>query len=230
MNILLLGRGKTGSLVAEAARRRGHSVQVVGAAENAACEALTADKLNGINVVIDFTAPSCVVGHIEVCVAAGQNMVVGTTGWHQELDRIRQLVESRGTGFVYGANFSVGVNLFFDVARAAAAALRHEYSGQIFERHQAQKKDAPSGTALVIQRVISEASGKNKGEALEITSFREGDVVGMHEVVLDSAADRIYLCHDAKSRQGFADGAVRAAEWVAGKEGFYDFKDVWREL
>jgi 4-hydroxy-tetrahydrodipicolinate reductase len=230
MNILLLGRGKTGSLVAEAARRRGHSVQVVGAAENAACEALTADKLNGIDVVIDFTAPSCVVGHMEACVAADKNMVVGTTGWHQELDRIRQLVESHGTGFVYGANFSVGVNLFFDVARAAAAALRHEYSGQIFERHQAQKKDAPSGTALVIQRVISEASGKNKGEALEITSFREGDVVGMHEVVLDSAADRIYLCHDAKSRQGFADGAVRAAEWVAGKEGFYDFKDVWREL
>jgi 4-hydroxy-tetrahydrodipicolinate reductase len=230
MNILLLGRGKTGSLVAEAARRRGHSVQVVGAAENAACEALTADKLNGIDVVIDFTAPSCVVGHMEACVAAGKNMVVGTTGWHQELDRIRQLVESHGTGFVYGANFSVGVNLFFDVARAAAAALRHEYSGQIFERHQAQKKDAPSGTALVIQRVISEASGKNEGEALEITSFREGDVVGMHEVVLDSAADRIYLCHDAKSRQGFADGAVRAAEWVAGKEGFYDFKDVWREL
>jgi 4-hydroxy-tetrahydrodipicolinate reductase len=202
----------------------------VGTAENAACEALTADKLNGIDVVIDFTAPSCVVGHMEACVAAGKNMVVGTTGWHQELDRIRQLVESHGTGFVYGANFSVGVNLFFDVARAAAAALRHEYSGQIFERHQAQKKDAPSGTALVIQRVISEASGKNKGEALEITSFREGDVVGMHEVVLDSAADRIYLCHDAKSRQGFADGAVRAAEWVAGKEGFYDFKDVWREL
>jgi 4-hydroxy-tetrahydrodipicolinate reductase len=230
MNILLLGRGKTGSLVAEAARRRGHSVQVVGAAENAACEALTADKLNGIDVVIDFTAPSCVVGHIEACVAAGQNMVVGTTGWHQELDRIRQLVESRGTGFVYGANFSVGVNLFFDVARAAAAALRHEYSGQIFERHQAQKKDAPSGTALVIQRVISETNGADEGKALEITSFREGDVVGMHEVVLDSAADRIYLCHDAKSRQGFADGAVRAAEWVAGKEGFYDFKDVWREL
>lgn len=230
MNILLLGRGKTGSLVAEAARRRGHSVQVVGTAENAACEALTADKLNGIDVVIDFTAPSCVVGHMEACVAAGKNMVVGTTGWHQELDRIRQLVESHGTGFVYGANFSVGVNLFFDVARAAAAALRHEYSGQIFERHQAQKKDAPSGTALVIQRVISEASGKNKGEALEITSFREGDVVGMHEVVLDSAADRIYLCHDAKSRQGFADGAVRAAEWIAGKKGFYDFKDVWREL
>jgi len=228
MNLLLLGRGKTGSLVAQVARQRGHSVQVVGAAENVACEALTPDKLNAIDVVIDFTAPSCVVGHIEACVTAGKNMVVGTTAWHGEVDRVRKLVENRGTGFVYAANFSVGVNLFFDVARAAAAALQHQYSGQIFERHDAHKKDAPSGTAIAIQRVIQETSGK--GDNLEITSFREGDVVGMHEVVLDSANDKIYLCHDAKSRQGFADGAVRAAEWIAGKKGFYDFKDVWREL
>jgi 4-hydroxy-tetrahydrodipicolinate reductase len=228
MNILLLGRGKTGSLVAEIARRRGHDVQAVGAAENDACAALAAEKLRAVDAVIDFTAPSCVIGHIEACVAAGKNMVVGTTGWHGEVDRIRRVVESRGTGLVYAANFSVGVNLFFDVARAAAAALRHEYSGQIFERHHAHKQDAPSGTAIAIQRVIQEASGK--GERLEITSFREGDVVGMHEVVLDSSADKIYLCHDAKSRQGFADGAVRAAEWIAGKKGFYDFKDVWREI
>ena len=157
-------------------------------------------------------------------------MVVGTTGWHGEVDRVRNLVESHGTGFVYAANFSVGVNLFLDVARAAAAALKHDYSGQIFERHHVQKKDAPSGTAIAIQRVIREASGPAEGKHLEITSFREGDVVGMHEVVLESSADRIYLCHDAKSRQGFADGAVRAAEWLAGKKGFYDFKDVWREL
>jgi len=228
MDILLLGRGKTGSLVAEVARRRGHDVQVVGAAENAACAALTAEKLREIDVVIDFTTPSCVVGHIEACVTAGKNMVVGTTGWHGEADRVRKLVESRGTGFVYAANFSVGVNLFLDVARAAAAALKHNYSGQIFERHHVHKKDAPSGTAIAIQRVVREACGKN--EDLEITSFREGEVVGMHEVVLESPADRIYLCHDAKSRQGFADGAVRAAEWLAGKKGFYDFKDMWREL
>ena len=230
MIVLLLGRGKTGSLVEQVARHRGHDVRIVGAAENVCGAALVPEKLAGIDVVIDFTTPSCVVANIEACVAAGKSIVVGTTGWHQELDRIRQLVESHGTGFVYGANFSIGVNLFFDVARAAAAALRHEYSGQIFERHQAQKKDAPSGTALVIQRLISEASGADDGKALEITSFREGDVVGMHEIVLDSAADRIYLCHDAKSRQGFADGAVRAAEWIAGKKGFYDFKEVWHEL
>ena len=230
MNMLLLGRGKTGSLVAEVARQRGHDVRVVGAAENAGGAALTAEKLRDIKVVIDFTAPSCVVSHIEACVTAGRNMVVGTTGWHGELDRVRSLVERHGTGFVYAANFSVGVNLFLDVARAAAAALRHEYSGQIFERHHVHKKDAPSGTAIAIQRVIREASGKGKDKDLEIISFREGDVVGMHEVVLESHADRIYLCHDAKSRQGFADGAVRAAEWLAGKKGFYDFKDVWREL
>jgi 4-hydroxy-tetrahydrodipicolinate reductase len=228
MRLLILGRGKTGSLVADVARQRSHDVRVVGTAENADGAALAAEKLHDVDVVIDFTAPSCVVGHIEACVAAGKNMVVGTTGWHGEVDRIRKIVESRGTGFVYAANFSVGVNLFLDVARAAAAALRHDYSGQIFERHHVQKKDAPSGTAIAIQRVIRESS--DKSEDLEITSFREGEVVGMHEVVLESPADRIYLCHDAKSRQGFADGAVRAAEWLAGKKGFYDFKDVWREL
>jgi 4-hydroxy-tetrahydrodipicolinate reductase len=228
MNILLLGRGKTGFLVAEVAHQRGHEVQIVGATENVGGRSLTEEGLRGIDVVVDFTTPSCVVANIEACIKAGKNMVVGTTGWHGELDRIRQLVESRGTGLVYAANFSVGVNLFFDIARAAATALRHEYSGQIFERHHAHKEDAPSGTAIAIQRVIQEASGR--GEHLEITSFREGDVVGMHEVVLDSSADKIYLCHDAKSRQGFADGAVRAAEWIAGKKGFYDFKDVWRDL
>jgi len=215
--------------VAEVARQRGHGVQIAGAAENTGGAALSADKLRDIDVVIDFTAPHCIVGHIEACIKAGKDMVVGTTGWYEEIDRIKQLVENQGTGFIYGANFSVGVNLFLDVARAAAAALRHDYSGQIFERHHVHKKDAPSGTAIAIQRVIREASRQGQNE-LEITSFREGEVVGMHEVVLESPADRIYLCHDAKSRQGFADGAVRAAEWVAGKKGFYDFKAVWREL
>lgn len=228
MNILILGRGKTGSLVAESARARKHRVSAVGAADNAACSALSSEKLRDTDVIIDFTAPHCVLSHIEACVRAGKNMVVGTTGWYADLDRIRKLVEEHGTGFVYAANFSVGVNLFFDVARAAAAALRHNYSGQIFERHHVHKKDAPSGTAIALQHVIRETSGHNEG--LEITSFREGEVVGMHEVVLESEADRIYLCHDAKSRQGFAEGAVRAAEWIVDKKGFYDFNEIWRQL
>jgi 4-hydroxy-tetrahydrodipicolinate reductase len=228
MNLLLLGRGKTGSLLAEVAAARKHQVRIAGSKENASCAALTPENLRDIDTVIDFTTPHCVLANIEACIKAGKNMVVGTTGWYPELARIRTLVEQHKTGFLHAANFSVGVNLFFDVARTAAAALRHDYSGQIFERHHVHKKDAPSGTAITIQQVIRESSGHH--EDLEITSFREGDVVGLHEVVLESSADRIYLCHDAKSRHGFAEGAVRAAEWLAGKTGFYDFKDIWRKL
>ncbi len=231
MNLLLLGRGKTGSLVAEVAAARKHHVRTAGRKENERGEQLTSDKLAGVDAVIDFTAPHCVLTNIEACVNAGKNMVVGTTGWYGDISQVRTLVEQHGTGFVYAANFSIGVNLFFEIARASAGALQHGYSGQIFERHHVHKKDAPSGTAITIQQVILDAAGeRGRKEDLEITSFREGEVVGMHEVVFESAADRIYLCHDAKSRRGFAEGAVLAAEWLLGKKGFYDFKDIWREL
>jgi 4-hydroxy-tetrahydrodipicolinate reductase len=226
MNILLLGRGKTGSQVAEVARHREHRVEVLCSTDNPNGSALTASRLAAVDVVVDFTTPHTVLMNIEACVNCGKNMVVGTTGWHQELPRIQALVEQRGTGFLYGSNFSIGVNLFFEVARTAAKALQHHYSGQIFERHHTQKKDAPSGTAITLQHLVRDTSGTD----LEITSFREGDVVGMHELVLDSPADTIYVCHDAKSRRGFAEGAVRAAEWLVGKKGFFEFKDVWREL
>jgi 4-hydroxy-tetrahydrodipicolinate reductase len=228
MNILILGRGKTGSLVAEVARQRGHHVNALGAKDNPKASALTAARLAAVDMIIDFTTPVAVLDDIEACLRAGKSIVVGTTGWYGELPRIRQILEDSGcgSGFLYGANFSVGVNLFFEVARSAAAALQHQYFGQIFERHHAQKKDAPSGTAAALQRIVQDASGTE----LEITSFREGDVVGLHELVLDSPNDRIYVCHDAKSRRGFAEGAVRAAEWLSGKKGCFDFKDVWREL
>src|SRR4051812_22509907 len=157
MNLVLLGRGKTGSLVAEVGRERKHHVSLVGSKENAAGEALSARHLQGVDAVVDFTGPHCVVAHIEACVAAGKNMVVGTTGWYSEIDRVRKLVEQHGTGFIYSANFSIGVNIFLEMARASAMALQYRYSGQIFERHHAQKKDAPSGTAITLQHVIREA-------------------------------------------------------------------------
>jgi len=228
MNILVLGRGKTGSLVADVARERHHHVSVLGANDNPKASALTAEKLAPINMVIDFTTPAAVLGNVEACVRARKSIVVGTTGWYGELPRIRQMVEDPGCGIglLHAANFSVGVNLFFEVVRSAAAALHHQYFGQIFERHHAQKKDAPSGTAITMQSILRESTESD----LEITSFREGEMVGMHELVLDSPADTIYLCHTAKSRRGFADGAVRAAEWLVGKKGIFDFKDVWREL
>lgn len=212
--------------MAEVARQRGHQVEVLRAADNPRASGLTTERLAPFDIVIDFTTPHAVLENVEACLRAHKNMVVGTTGWHGELPRVRQLVQEAGTGFLHGANFSRGVNLFFDAARIAAAALTRGYSGQIFERHHARKKDAPSGTAMQLQGIVQEASRTE----LEITSFREGDVVGMHELVLDSPADTIYLCHDAKSRLGFAEGAVRAAEWLSGKTGFFDFRDIWREL
>jgi 4-hydroxy-tetrahydrodipicolinate reductase len=226
MKLLLLGTGKTGSLVAEVARERGHEIEILRSAENQHASALTNNRLSSIDVVIDFTSPHSVLENMDATIAAGKNMVVGTTGWYSELARVRQLVEQRGIGFLYGSNFSIGVNLFFDLVRQATPALQQQYLAHLYERHHAQKKDAPSGTAVTMQDILQE----NSSAEIEITSFREGDVVGMHELVLDSPHDTIYLCHDAKTRRGFAEGAVRGAEWLAGKKGFVDFKDVWKQL
>jgi 4-hydroxy-tetrahydrodipicolinate reductase len=226
MKVLLLGAGKTGSLVAEVARERSHVVTVLRSADNAHGSALTRELLTPIDVVVDFTTPDCVLANIHACVAAGKNMVVGTTGWYAEMPQIRAEVQKQDCGFLYGSNFSIGVNLFFDLVQTSAPALQHKYLPHIYERHHAQKKDAPSGTAVTVQNLLQ----KNSDLEIEVTSFREGEVIGMHEVVLDSAHDTIYLCHDAKSRRGFAEGAMRAAEWIAGKTGFFDFKDIWREL
>src|SRR5229473_3299435 len=226
MNLLILGRGKTGSLAAEVARSRRHHVRVLSAAENAGASALTPDSLAATDVVIDFTTPAAVVANAEACIRAKKHLVVGTTGWYDEVPRLREMVTASGIGFLYGSNFSIGVNLFFEIAATAGAALKYDYSGQIFERHHESKKDAPSGTALTIQKIVRDSGGKE----LEITSFREGDAVGMHELVFNSTGDRVYLCHDAKSRLGYAEGAVRGAQWLAAKTGFFEFRDIWREL
>jgi len=213
-------------MVAEVAFSRRHHVRVLSSADNAGASALTPGALAAIDVVIDFTTPAAAVANAEACIRAKKNLVVGTTGWYDQLPRLREMVLSAKTGFLYGSNFSIGVNLFFEIAATAGAALKYDYSGQIFERHHAQKKDAPSGTAITLQKIVREFGGKE----VEIVSFREGDAVGIHELVFNSAGDRIYLCHDAKSRLGFAEGAVRAAEWLAGKTGFFEFRNVWREL
>jgi 4-hydroxy-tetrahydrodipicolinate reductase len=226
LHMLVLGPGKTGSLVTEIARERGHQVQVVDADVNQGAAWLTPANLRDIDVVIEFTTPDAVVGNIEACVRAGKAMVVGTTGWYGEMDRLRAAVEKAGTGFVWGANFSYGVNLFFEIARTAAAALKHDYAGHITETHHIHKLDAPSGTALRLQKVLEQAAGVK----VEISSKREGEVTGIHTLELESAGDRIVLTHEAKSRRTFSTGAVLAAEWIAGKRGFYEFKDIFRQL
>src|SRR5467141_3251949 len=182
MNLLILGRGKTGAMVSEVAHSRRHHVRVLFASENAGATALTPDSLETTDAVIDFTTPAAVVANVEACIRAKKNLVVGTTGWYDQVPRLREMVLSAKTGFLYGSNFSIGVNLFLEIAATAGAALKYDYSGQIFERHHAQKKDAPSGTAVTMKQIVRESGG----EELEIVSFREGDAVGMHELVFNS--------------------------------------------
>jgi 4-hydroxy-tetrahydrodipicolinate reductase len=212
--------------VGEIARERGHKTTVLTEVENPDGAWLTRENLRGVDAVIDFTTPDAVLANIARCVSNKTPMVVGTTGWYGELGRIKQEVERTSTGFVFGANFSYGVNLFFQIARAAAPALQHGYSGHITERHHIHKKDAPSGTAVALQRVVAEACGTQ----VEITSEREGDVMGVHVLELESGGDRIVLSHEVKSRRTFAEGAVLAAEWITGRTGFYDFKDIFLEI
>lgn len=226
MNLLLLGRGKMGTLIESLATARKHQVRSIDIDENAHGAALTPEKLRDIGVVIDFTTPDAVMDNIAGCARSGKNLVVGTTGWYGKIPEVRKIVESSGIGFVYAANFSVGVNLFFEVAKVLTAGFKLDYSGTISETHHVHKLDAPSGTAVMLQRVVEESGGPT----VEITSSREGEVVGMHALTLDSLNDTITLRHDAKSRRGFAEGAIRAAEWLNGKKGFYDFKDIWRNL
>jgi 4-hydroxy-tetrahydrodipicolinate reductase len=226
VRILVLGRGKTGALVVEVAKERGHEVRSLASQDNQDGRGLTPELLRQVDVVIDFTTPHAVIANIIRCAEGGVPIVVGTTGWLQHQEKVRELVTERKAAFLYGPNFSVGVNLFFKAIRALAPAMTKGYRANIVEKHHAQKKDKPSGTAATIQKILESGSDQK----VEIASLREGDTVGMHLVVLDSANDTILVTHDAKSRLGFAEGAVRAAEWIKGKTGFYEFPEIVDQL
>ena len=226
MRLLVLGQGKTGSLVAEVAGERGHEIRSMTSHENQDSRGLTLSLLEQTDVVIDFTTPFAVFPNIIRCVEARVPIVVGTTGWYQHLEKVRESVRERKTAFLYGSNFSVGMNFFFKAVQAIAPILKGDYRGNLVERHHVHKKDKPSGTAVTLQKILEAASG----QTVEIASLREGDIVGTHIVMLDSGNDTILLTHDAKTRMGFAEGAVLAAEWLKGRTGFYEFPDIVDQL
>lgn len=226
MNLLLLGHGKTGALVEEVARQRGHSVRVLTSKENPHASALGSDHLSGVDALIDFTTPEAVIENIEACIRARKPIVVGTTGWYQHIPRLEEETRKQNAAVLYGSNFSIGVNVFFAIAAAAAGAASQGYVPTIVERHHVHKKDAPSGTAVSLQQIFSDVAHIQP----EITSVREGETVGTHVLLLDSPSDTMMLVHDAKNRRGFADGAVRSAEWLVGKTGFYEFRKMYSEL
>ncbi len=226
MLFLVLGRGKTGSLVADVAAERGHGVRVLGEEANSNASALTAPFLAGFDAIIDFTTPEAVVQNMKACLATGARMVVGTTGWYQHLNDMRAIAERRQAALLYGTNFSVGVQALLKVARVMAIAAKG-YEFHITETHHAGKKDAPSGTALTLKEALQSA---NPELAVEITSKRDGDAAGIHSIEAKSASDSLILTHESFSRRGFAEGAVRAAEWIAGRTGVWEFQQVFDQL
>ena len=228
MRVLVLGHGKTGKLVAEVASERGHSVHVLDAKENPAAAALTHPFVAGFDVVIDFTTPEAAVQNMRACLATGARMVIGTTGWYDKLPDMRGLAERKGAGLLYGTNYSVGVQVMLKLAAQMGASLKDAgYSFTIEETHHASKLDAPSGTAISLGQALEAASGTTN---IPITSSREGDETGLHLLIATSDADRLTLKHESFSRRGFAEGAVRAAEWLSTRRGCYDIQQVFAEM
>lgn len=225
MLILVLGKGKTGSLVAEVARERGHGVRALDINENQHAAALTAPNLAGVDVVIDFTAPEAAVENIRAVLALGGRIVVGTTGWYTQLPELKVLATKRGGGLLYGTNFSIGVQKLFRLT--AELAKLEGYSFSIDETHHVTKLDAPSGTALTLKEIILD---QRPGIDVSIESHRVGDAKGEHVVTAKSDCDTLELRHDASSRRGFALGAVRGAEWLAGKSGAWEFREIFPQL
>jgi 4-hydroxy-tetrahydrodipicolinate reductase len=198
-----------------------------------------ADK---IDVAIEFTTPATVIDNIEFLSSKGINIVCGTTGWYDKAGEVRKIIENNGTGFIYASNFSVGVNLFFQIAKYSAAMIDKykQYNLIVEETHHTQKLDKPSGTAIrIAEYLIDNSTGKDKivsdksnpaDNELNIISKRIENVVGIHRIIYESPADTITLEHNAKSRLGFAEGALIAAKYIHGKKGFYKFEDIFTNL
>jgi len=229
MLILVLGKGKTGSLVAQVARERGHGVRVLDFNENRDASALTAPSLAGVDVVIDFTNAEAAVKNIRAVLSLGARIVVGTTGWYAQLNDMKALAIKRGGALLYGTNFSIGVQKLFRLT--AELAKLDGYQFHISETHHESKIDVPSGTAITLQQIVEAEQSKIGADAqVEITSHRVGDTKGEHIVIATGPYDTLELRHDAHSRRGFALGAVRAAEWLAGKQGAWEFREIFDGL
>jgi 4-hydroxy-tetrahydrodipicolinate reductase len=225
MLLLVLGKGKTGSLVAEVARERGHGVRVFDLHENKNAAALTGPNLAGIDVVIDFTTPESAVENMRAVLSLGSRIVVGTTGWYERVAEMKTLAQRRGGALLYGSNFSIGVQKLFRLTAELARLEGYKFS--INETHHTSKLDAPSGTALTLKEIIHHVQ---PGIDVPIESHRVGDAKGEHIVMAAGEYDLIELRHDAHSRRAFAMGAVRGAEWVCNKSGVWDFREIFDQL
>lgn len=218
-----------GKLIKTLAENKNHEItSIIDEADAALSAEMLAEKLKNAYVAIDFSAAEAIKRNVEACLLAGIPLVEGTTGWNAEKENIKKLIEDKQGAFVFGANFSVGVNLFYRIVGFASDlfARFEDYEAFIEEQHHSRKKDAPSGTALKLKDIVAAHITRD----LSVSATRAGNIPGTHRVGFDGAADQVLLEHTARSREGFASGAILAAEWIAGRKGFYEFTDVMNEI
>lgn len=244
MKIALLGYGKMGKMIETIAQDRDH--QIVLKIDQYNPHELTVANLQTADVAIEFSTPNTVLQNIQLCLTAKVPVIVGTTGWYGSLQKVKDDCINSKSGLMYGSNFSIGVNIFFKINKMAAKMINqfaNHYDVELEEIHHIHKLDAPSGTAITLaEDVLEEFETKtewlsvnanqqnvtiNKPEHLIIESYRQGEVPGTHSVIYDSDEDRIELKHIAHGRQGFALGAVVAAEWMVNKTGFFSVIDMY---
>lgn len=242
LNLAIVGYGRMGHEVEQVAHKHGHRVICV--IDNNTELVEKKNILRQCDALIDFSVSSAVIPHVELACEIKKPIVIGTTGWYSEVDRVKTLVEMSGIAAVYGSNFSTGMNLFIKALEDASSYFGYfpEYDCAIIEVHHNQKLDAPSGTALTIAESIiknfhgkkSVLNGTPKGkispEELQISSVRVGSEIGTHTVMFDSENEKIEFTHTSRGRKAFASGAILAAEWSIGRKGFYQFKDVLQQI
>ncbi len=246
MKISIVGYGRMGHEVERLAKARG--IEVVSIIDptdaNATAKNITRESVSGADVLVDFSAPATSVDNIRSAAALGKNMVVGTTGWYNSLEEVKNIISRSGTGFIYSPNFSIGVNLFLKIVEHSARLFdkAKDYDAFVFESHHNQKIDSPSGTAKAIADIMLKNMERKKKaifekldrkilpEELHVASVRAGYIPGTHVVGFDSEADTIELKHTARSRAGFALGALVAAEWIKDRKGFYTMQDFMSDF
>ena len=223
--IAIIGDGKMGRTIAQMTQERGWQVcAMLDSAHNRDGAGITRRALGDPDVAIEFTSPESAVANVLACIADKIPVVVGTTGWYESLPMIADRAKAAGSAVLWAPNFSVGVNLFVEITRRAAEimAAAPEFSAHLLETHHSAKKDAPSGTAVSIVNAMEKGLGKR----INVTSVRTGSVPGTHEVIFDSTYEQMSLRHEARDRRVFADGALRAAQWLIGKQGVFTMRDM----
>jgi 4-hydroxy-tetrahydrodipicolinate reductase len=226
MKLAIVGYGKMGKLIEQLAPEYGFTVALkLDEFNNVDGAGMTAENFRGVDVAVEFSTPHTVVENIERLASLGVSTVVGTTGWAQHLERVSTVVEKAGTGLVWSPNFSIGVNVFFRLVSEAARLLasEHTYAAWGWEIHHSAKKDAPSGTLL---KLVDEMKKAGYPRPVDVGSNRAGWHPGTHEIGFDSAADTITLRHAARSREGFARGALKACQWIKDRKGLFEFDKV----